>query len=154
MYLKTARLSIFLTIFFGKNLKEGLYRSVKICYTTLARETKHVLYAPVAQLDRVTDSDSVGHWFESSRAYQKVTVSRLLTVTFIFCFARALVINAVRKHSTTLRVHSHQFDPIFHCIQAWLNKTHLSSTLNRKFRYQYQTARCKNTGDFSTYAFL
>ena len=29
-------------------------------------------YAPVAQLDRVTDSDSVGHWFESSRAYQNV----------------------------------------------------------------------------------
>ena len=28
-------------------------------------------YAPVAQLDRVTDSDSVGRWFESSRAYQK-----------------------------------------------------------------------------------
>ena len=28
------------------------------------------VYAPVAQLDRVTDSDSVGHWFESSRAYQ------------------------------------------------------------------------------------
>ena len=27
-------------------------------------------YAPVAQLDRVTDSDSVGRWFESSRAYQ------------------------------------------------------------------------------------
>ena len=27
--------------------------------------------APVAQLDRVTDSDSVGRWFESSRAYQK-----------------------------------------------------------------------------------
>ena len=77
-----------------------------------------IAYAPVAQLDRVTDSDSVGHWFESSRAYQKVTVSRLLTVTFIFCFARALVINAVRKHSTTLRIHSHQFDPIFHCIQV------------------------------------
>ena len=29
-------------------------------------------YAPVAQLDRVTDSDSVGRWFESSRAYQNV----------------------------------------------------------------------------------
>ena len=28
-------------------------------------------YAPIAQLDRVTDSDSVGRWFESSRAYQK-----------------------------------------------------------------------------------
>lgn len=30
-------------------------------------------YAPVAQLDRVTDSDSVGHAFESHRAYQKKT---------------------------------------------------------------------------------
>ena len=28
-------------------------------------------YAPVAQLDRVLDSDSKGRWFESSRAYQK-----------------------------------------------------------------------------------
>ena len=28
-------------------------------------------YAPVAQLDRVSDSDSEGRWFESSRAYQK-----------------------------------------------------------------------------------
>ncbi len=28
-------------------------------------------YAPVAQLDRVTDSDSVGRTFESCRAYQK-----------------------------------------------------------------------------------
>ena len=27
-------------------------------------------YAPVAQLDRVSDSDSEGRWFESSRAYQ------------------------------------------------------------------------------------
>ena len=26
--------------------------------------------APVAQLDRVSDSDSEGRWFESSRAYQ------------------------------------------------------------------------------------
>ena len=33
--------------------------------------TVAILYAPVAQLDRVTDSDSVGRWFESSRAYQK-----------------------------------------------------------------------------------
>ena len=28
-------------------------------------------YAPVAQLDRVSDSDSEGHAFESHRAYQK-----------------------------------------------------------------------------------
>ena len=29
----------------------------------------HSSHAPVAQLDRVSDSDSEGHWFESSRAY-------------------------------------------------------------------------------------
>ena len=29
--------------------------------------------APVAQLDRVTDSDSVGHAFESHRAYHSKT---------------------------------------------------------------------------------
>ena len=48
----------------------------KICYTierhvsgiSLAGTIK---YAPVAQLDRALDSDSVGRWFESSRAYQK-----------------------------------------------------------------------------------
>jgi len=28
-------------------------------------------YAPVAQLDRVSDSDSEGRWFESSRAYHE-----------------------------------------------------------------------------------
>ena len=38
-----------------------------VCYTIWA-----VKYAPVAQLDRVTDSDSVGRTFESCRAYQKV----------------------------------------------------------------------------------
>ena len=49
----------------------------KICYTiercvrglSLAGTIK---YAPVAQLDRVSDSDSEGRWFESSRAYQNV----------------------------------------------------------------------------------
>ena len=44
----------------------------KPCYTTKRCAGVHlkIRYAPVAQLDRVTDSDSVGHWFESSRAYQ------------------------------------------------------------------------------------
>lgn len=40
--------------------------------------------APVAQLDRVTDSDSVGHWFESSRAYQKSTGNFVFPVDFYF----------------------------------------------------------------------
>ena len=43
-----------------------LYISTKVCYNVLA-----VRYALVAQLDRVTDSDSVGRTFESCRAYQK-----------------------------------------------------------------------------------
>ncbi len=30
--------------------------------------------APVAQLDRASDSDSEGRWFDSSRAYQKNTI--------------------------------------------------------------------------------
>ena len=34
-------------------------------------------YAPVAQLDRVTDSDSVGRWFESSRAYHNVETKKM-----------------------------------------------------------------------------
>ncbi len=34
-----------------------------------------LLYAPVAQLDRVSDSDSEGRAFESHRAYQKKTTS-------------------------------------------------------------------------------
>ena len=38
-----------------------------------------IAYAPVAQLDRVTDSDSVGHWFESSRAYQNKRTSEGLS---------------------------------------------------------------------------
>ena len=33
----------------------------------------NVKYAPVAQLDRVSDSDSEGGWFESSQARQKRT---------------------------------------------------------------------------------
>ena len=41
--------------------------------------------APVAQLDRVTDSDSVGHWFESSRAYQcEKTHSSIRVRLFLF----------------------------------------------------------------------
>ena len=35
------------------------------------RKGTKVKYAPVAQLDRVSDSDSEGRKFESCRAYQK-----------------------------------------------------------------------------------
>ena len=54
-----------------------LYKRGDFCYTAIQPNTVRrfygggtIEYAPVAQLDRVTDSDSVGHWFESSRAYQ------------------------------------------------------------------------------------
>ncbi len=40
-----------------------------------------VVYAPVAQLDRVSDSDSEGRAFESRRAYQKQKHSKEC-----FCF--------------------------------------------------------------------
>ena len=40
-----------------------------MCYHTLAREMR--VYAPIAQLDRVTDYESVGRGFESLSAYQK-----------------------------------------------------------------------------------
>ena len=35
-------------------------------------------YAPVAQMDRVSDSDSEGRWFESSRAYQQLEAAHNL----------------------------------------------------------------------------
>ena len=42
-------------------------------------------YAPVAQLDRVTDSDSVGRWFESSRAYHEKRQASQDACRFSFC---------------------------------------------------------------------
>lgn len=48
------------------------------------------LYAPVAQLDRVSDSDSEGRAFESHQAYQNLKSdfitkeSRILYVAFFF----------------------------------------------------------------------
>ena len=42
-----------------------------MCYYTLA--LRNAVYAPVAQLDRVTDYESVGRGFESLPAYQKTT---------------------------------------------------------------------------------
>ena len=70
-------LSNFLTIFAGIKIfcKERLYMTEKICYTierhvsgiSLAGTIK---YAPVAQLDRASDSDSEGHRFDSCRVHQ------------------------------------------------------------------------------------
>ena len=52
-------------------------------------------YAPVAQLDRVSDSDSEGHAFESHRAYQKTPRSRngLRGLFFYMLFFFAPVLN-------------------------------------------------------------
>ena len=53
-------------------------REFAIIVSTLKR------YAPVAQLDRVTDSDSVGQRFESARAYHKKPAVRQV---FLLCAA-------------------------------------------------------------------
>ena len=42
------------------------------------------VHAPVAQLDRVSDSDSEGRWFESSRAYQMNPLNRNGSGDFLF----------------------------------------------------------------------
>ena len=43
-----------------------------------------LMYAPVAQLDSASDSDSEGRWFESSRAYQKSGKHRRMPAVFPF----------------------------------------------------------------------
>lgn len=53
-------------------------------YSKTCERSMSCINAPVAQLDRVTDSDSVGHWFESSRAYQKTTENVKFSVVFYF----------------------------------------------------------------------
>ena len=76
-----------------KNLKSTIYFVSQFCYNTpcgirntrLMFELKFIIpyfvmlvntvkYVPVAQLDRVSDSDSEGRRFESCRAYQKEAV--------------------------------------------------------------------------------
>ena len=46
-----------------------------LCYYTLA--LRNAVYAPVAQLDRVTDYESVGRGFESLPAYQRRIIRTL-----------------------------------------------------------------------------
>ena len=45
--------------------------------TNLCKMITIILYAPVAQLDRVSDSDSEGHAFESHRAYHIKPLSHI-----------------------------------------------------------------------------
>ena len=63
-YQLSIKLCLFLTIFFQNSCLQTAWI---LLYYTGAK----IIYAPVAQLDRVTDSDSVGRWFESSRAYHR-----------------------------------------------------------------------------------
>ena len=60
-------------IFFLFFLKTALQNFKFLLYYHSANNVlrSKTVYAPVAQLDRVSDSDSEGRWFESSRAYQK-----------------------------------------------------------------------------------
>ena len=48
-----------------------------------------IAYVPVAQLDRASDSDSEGRWFESSRAYQSKTPENLAKsrISGVFLFS-------------------------------------------------------------------
>ena len=56
-----------------KNWKKGLAFFTQMWYHTLALRSG---YAPVAQLDRVTDYESVGRGFESLPAYQRKTIEK------------------------------------------------------------------------------
>ena len=61
--------------YFFKMSKKVLAFSGTLCYYTLALWER---YAPIAQLDRVTDYESVGRGFESLSAYQ----GRIIRTTF------------------------------------------------------------------------
>ena len=61
-------------------LKKGLAIYISVCYYMQARQ--QTLYAPVAQLDRVTDYESVGRGFESLPAYHNEDTIILRTPMF------------------------------------------------------------------------
>ena len=54
-------------------------------------------YAPVAQLDRVSDSDSEGRAFESHQAYQDNAVPLCIGFSVIFFFLYKSVINSLAE---------------------------------------------------------
>ena len=64
-------------------------------------EIVYCMYAPVAQLDSASDSDSEGRWFESSRAYHVAASAISLAATFL-CH-RALVLLRLLSKSQPLR---------------------------------------------------
>ena len=47
-----------------------LAKSFSFLYNSNVANKGSFVFAPVAQLDSASDSDSEGRWFESSRAYQ------------------------------------------------------------------------------------
>ena len=67
--------------FFEKISKKDLH-FLKRC-VIISRHLRASAYAPVAQLDRVTDYESVGRGFESLPVYQN---GKYLWVLPIFCF--------------------------------------------------------------------
>ena len=68
-----------------KNAKKRLAFFKHLCYHTLAHP--RMRHAPIAQLDRVTDYESVGRGFESLSAYQKYGIGFCLSHIFIFLVA-------------------------------------------------------------------
>ena len=67
----------------------------------------NVKYAPVAQLDRVSDSDSEGRAFESHQAYQVKTYPKILFPgRFYFLERKFLQMQKVEQRSPKPRVPS------------------------------------------------
>lgn len=78
---------------FSKNIFSiGVYFLPLSCYTNFCCSAcpRTEISAPVAQLDRALDSDSKGHWFESSRAYQEepLETQRFQGVLLFVCTKR------------------------------------------------------------------
>lgn len=69
---------------YPEKMQKGLAISKGVWYNSFRCQKDSKNYAPVAQLDSATDSDSVGHWFESSRAYQ--SESPVFTGLYFFTF--------------------------------------------------------------------
>ena len=81
---------------FSKNIFGiGVYFLPLSCYTNFCCSAcpRTEISAPVAQLDRALDSDSKGHWFESSRAYQEDPLKPLSFKGFFFCLHKVTTTN-------------------------------------------------------------
>ena len=55
-----------------------------------------VKYAPVAQLDRASDSDSEGRWFDSGQAHHQPNAGRFSDSTFVvsdFSFITVIIVS-------------------------------------------------------------